>query len=517
MTKATTTPSDFDHQKVLKALNDSKLELEFAINAAELATWDLNPKTFKFSGNHRLKEWFGLSHEDEIDLAIATNVIAVRDRQRINEAIQQALQFSSGGNYNVIYSILHPLTGKERIVLARGKALFDEDNIATRFNGILQDITEETRARSSLEDAEERVRLAAEAVNLGTYDMNLLSGQMTSSDRFNYIFGFDRNVGRAKFVSAIHPQDQQIRVEAHRKAVDTGQLFYELRVIWPDESIHWVRAEGKVYYNQVKKPIRIIGTLLDITDKKNTEEELREINKKLESALEEQKDLQRQKDDFLGIASHELKTPVTSLKAYTQVLQKILQKKGDLKEAEMMRKMDAQLNRLTNLIGDLLDVTKMNSGRIEFNSAHFDFDEMLRSVIEELQRTSEKHKIIEHLGEIGFVTADRERIGQVMTNLISNAIKYSPNHSEIKVSSEIRDEEVLVCVEDKGIGIPQDKLQKVFEQFYRVSGQMQHTFPGLGLGLYISAEIIKREGGRLWVNSREGEGSTFCFTLPLKR
>jgi signal transduction histidine kinase len=102
----------------------------------------------------------------------------------------------------------------------------------------------------------------------------------------------------------------------------------------------------------------------------------------------------------------------------------------------------------------------------------------------------------------------------VITNLITNAIKYSPHSDKIIISTKLENKEVIVCVQDFGIGIPDDKAGRVFEQFYRVSGTKQHTFPGLGLGLYISSEIVKREGGRMWVNSVEGKGSTFCFALP---
>jgi hypothetical protein len=114
------------------------------------------------------------------------------------------------------------------------------------------------------------------------------------------------------------------------------------------------------------------------------------------------------------------------------------------------------------------------------------------------------------------VYGDRERIGQVISNLITNAIKYSPQADKIIISTSLKDDEVELRVQDFGIGISKDKLAKVFEQFYRVSGDMQHTFPGLGLGLYISSEIIKREGGRIWVTSEVGKGSTFCFAIPLR-
>jgi signal transduction histidine kinase len=501
--------------KTLKALHESKEELEFAINAAELASWELNPKTYKITGNDRLKQWFGVEHDQNIDLQAFTDRIVENDRKRVITAIQEALRFSSGGTYNVEFKIRNQLNGLERNVLAKGKALFDESNMPVRFNGILQDVTEERIASLALIDAEERARLAADAVNLGTYDMNLITGEMITSETFDQIFGFQEKVPRSAFVYAIHPEDRPLRLNAHRRAVETGKLFYEVRVIWPDNSVHWVRIEGKVYFSDSIRPIRIIGTVLDISDRIQSQVELVKMNQQLENALAEQKGLQRQKDEFIGIASHELKTPVTSIKAYTQVLEKILTQKGDLKEAAMMGKMDAQLSRLTSLIADLLDVTKMNSGRLQFNNTDFDLNEMIRFVVEDLQRTTDQHVIKEHYTEVGKVYADKERLEQVLTNLITNAIKYSPCGDEILVSSRLEDDHIVVSVEDHGIGISKENLEKVFEQFYRVSGKMQHTFPGLGLGLYISSEIIRREGGRLWAESVEGEGSTFSFSIPV--
>lgn len=227
--------------------------------------------------------------------------------------------------------------------------------------------------------------------------------------------------------------------------------------------------------------------------------------------------LQRQKDEFLGIASHELKTPVTSIKAYAQVLEKMIRAEGDEKKAGMVRKMDLQLNRLTGLIGDLLDVTKIQAGKITFNAVEFDFDQLIYDMVEEMQHTTSQHHLNATLNSKITVIADRERIGQVVTNFLSNAIKYSVDADSIIVKSYRMGDEVILSVQDYGIGISENLQKFVFDQFYRVSGNQQHTYPGLGLGLYISAEIIKNEGGRIWVESTEGSGSTFYFALKIKK
>ena len=227
--------------------------------------------------------------------------------------------------------------------------------------------------------------------------------------------------------------------------------------------------------------------------------------------------LQHQKDEFLGIASHELKTPVTSIKAYAQVLEKMIRAEGDEKKAGMVRKMDLQLNRLTGLIGDLLDVTKIQAGKITFNAVEFDFDQLIYDMVEEMQHTTSQHHLNATLNSKITVIADRERIGQVVTNFLSNAIKYSVDADSIIVKSYRMGDEIILSVQDYGIGISENLQKFVFDQFYRVSGNQQHTYPGLGLGLYISSEIIKNEGGRIWVESTEGSGSTFYFALKVKK
>lgn len=230
--------------------------------------------------------------------------------------------------------------------------------------------------------------------------------------------------------------------------------------------------------------------------------------------IDEFKQLETQKDNFLGIASHELKTPLTSLKLYTQFIKNNLEKAGDPKNANVARRMDYQIDLLTGLINELLDVTKIQKGQMQLNESLFDFDKLVDEVVEEQQMTSRHKLFVSRSGAIGDVFADRHRISQVIANLISNAIKYSPDADEVHISTSLHGDRAQFNVKDFGIGIPQDKQSKVFEQYYRISGSKDYTFSGLGLGLFISAEIIRRTGGEIFVSSSEGEGSDFCFRIP---
>ncbi|GCE28589.1 hypothetical protein KDA_40730 [Dictyobacter alpinus] len=224
------------------------------------------------------------------------------------------------------------------------------------------------------------------------------------------------------------------------------------------------------------------------------------------------KQLESQKEDFMGIVSHELKTPVTSIKAFAQVLQKRFAKAGDESSAALLGKMDTQINKLTALIGDLLDVTKIEGGKLQFNEDYFAFDELVDNVVEAMQRTTNKH-ILEKQGTTQkIIYGDKDRIEQVMINFLTNAIKYSPRADKVIVKSSFELDHVVFSVQDFGVGIPKERQQQIFERFYRVSGN--ETIPGIGLGLYISAEIMKRQRGTIGVTSAEGQGSTFCFSLP---
>lgn len=293
----------------------------------------------------------------------------------------------------------------------------------------------------------------------------------------------------------IHPEDSERVRQAWFESVQTGNKYeveYRFKDRFNEGSYRWFLGRAVPIRNDQGQITRWIGTNTDINEFKM---------------------LQRQKDNFLGIASHELKTPVTSLKAYTQVLEVLLKKQGDDKKAELVHKMDLQLNKLTSLIRDLLDVTKIQSGKMQLNDAPFEFKELVEETIEELQRTT-RHQLVADLEFEGIVYADRDRIGQVITNLISNAIKYSPGADKVNVYTRDEGDKVILCVRDFGIGIPENKRDRMFEQFYRVIGNKGHSFPGLGLGLFISSDIITREGGEIWFTSEEGKGSVFCFSLP---
>ncbi|MEO8956222.1 MAG: HAMP domain-containing sensor histidine kinase, partial [Ktedonobacteraceae bacterium] len=222
--------------------------------------------------------------------------------------------------------------------------------------------------------------------------------------------------------------------------------------------------------------------------------------------------------EFISMASHELKTPVTSLKGFSYVLQRRLTKQGDEQSLQYLSRMDAQILKLTKLISELLDISRMQSGKLAFQQELFDLDTLVQETMAAVQAATASHQLqIEGKAEAQ-VLGDKDHLGQVFINLLTNAIKYSPKADTVLIHLSKNQEQAIVSVQDFGIGISEPHHQKIFERFYQVTDPEERTYPGLGIGLYISHEIVERHHGRMWVeSSKKGHGSTFSVALPLSK
>jgi len=278
------------------------------------------------------------------------------------------------------------------------------------------------------------------------------------------------------------------------------------------ESIRLTKDNKEVALSITVSPIKnskgeIIGAskiARDISEKLSANSKLQDYTRQLEK-------LNAYKDDFIGLASHELKTPLTSISANLQILERKL---DDGLNKVFVSKTLKHVNKLTNLIGELLDVAKIQSGKLMLSLTKFNIQDVIDEVLENVQMVSPTHKI-QLLEDCNVeVLADRQRIDQVLINLLNNAIKYSPDADKVWVRCFRRGKDLVCSVQDFGIGIPKNMLEDVFSQFFRVESIVP-VFPGLGIGLFISNDIVKRHKGRMWAESEVGKGSTFYFSLPL--
>jgi len=267
----------------------------------------------------------------------------------------------------------------------------------------------------------------------------------------------------------------------------------------------------------ITKPVDINILLLKIKTFYRIYEQNRklgEVQKALLEEIEFRKAAELKKDEFISIASHELKTPLTSVKGYIQLLERGLAK-GDIDQVKShLSKAQIQLEKLNGLIADLLDISKIESGKLKFNKQYFDIDNLLDNIIEVMHQTNPDFRIVKSGQVHTKVFGDEMRIEQVIVNFLTNAIKYSPGTNEVLLNARLQNNELYIGVKDFGIGMQPEQVKRVFEKFYRVE-ETSHRFQGLGIGLYISSEIIRRHGGHINAKSVYGEGSEFYFTIPI--
>lgn len=299
----------------------------------------------------------------------------------------------------------------------------------------------------------------------------------------------------------IHPEHKEKVEKELEQCLSSGNnLDLELKILNKDQEYKWHLCRA-----------------IAVKDENNN------ITSWISSSTEIQKlkEEEQRKEDFLKLVSHELKTPVTSIKGYVQLLLSLLKdRKSEGVPVEQskpyLHRIENQVERLIILISEMLDLSRIEQNELELHKEEFSLNEHVESIIEDISYTHKDVQIeMEHLCECN-VVADKDRIGQVIINFITNALKYSPDSKKVNVKIfHQKKDNVAVSVRDYGIGIDKKDFKKIFNRFYRVSSKNEKTYAGFGIGLYLSSEIIERHKGEIFVQSNIGEGSEFTFTLPL--
>jgi PAS domain S-box-containing protein len=504
----------FKLEESYKKIKESEDQLSFAIEAAELGTWDYNPLTDRFSSNSRLKSWFGFGPYDRIELSAAINAMIEKDRRRVVTAIQRALQYESGGFYDIEYTIVNGVTGQERVVRAKGRAWFNEDRVAYRFNGTLQDITEQEQTRLKIVRAEETARLAIESADLGTYEIDLLSGEILVSDRYKVVFGISEFTDKGKIEEMMHPEDRASRIRAHADAERSGNLDYETRIRWEDGSGHWVRVKGRYIYNETGKATRLIGMVQDITEQKQFSEQLKQ------QVAERTLELQRSNEDLLQFAhviTHDLKEPVRKVKVFSNRIKDEMKEGLSPKVNLYLDKIQNASDRMFTMIEGVLNYSSLSADdeTVDF----IDLNEVIRSIQGDLEIMIQQKAARIEYASLPTIQGAPILIYQLFYNLINNSLKFSRDGVDpvITISSSLVREEgrdfARVSIADNGIGFDQQYAGSIFNTFARLHSK--DKFEGTGMGLALSKKIAERHGGTIAALGAVGEGATFILTLPL--
>ncbi len=345
--------------------------------------------------------------------------------------------------------------------------------------------------------SEETLRMATDAAELGTYYIDIKSRVFISSPRLREMFGFypDEPMPFETALNQIHPDYRETVADMVEAGITKGDRFdLEYPVTgYHDGKIRWVKGLGIRLYDRRSEESYFTGVLIEITEQK----------------LDEQR-----KNDFIGMVSHELKTPLTSLNGYLQLLQgKMIKADENITDA-LLGKASNQVKKMTTLINGFLHVSGLDSGKIHINKHPFLLDELVTDMIADAALIQSSQKVIFSSCEPILLNADRDKIGNVVSNMLSNAFKYSGKEKRVEVKCEITGNLAQISFKDEGIGIKPENMEKLFERYYRVESNL--NISGFGIGLYLCSEIIHRHGGQIWAESEEGKGSTFFFNLPIQ-
>ena len=407
-------------------------------------------------------------------------------KRQVNQEFKVMLRKGDGLREAIVNSIYEPLRDSE-------------GNI----NGVLivlEDITEAVKERREAAHIQEMFNLAIEAGELGAFYYDPASNLFTGNETLKRWFGLgkDEYLDLQLAVDVIADEDRNRVAEAITFALDTasgGDYDIEYTILNPQtNTTRIVKAKGKTQFDTDGIAVSLNGMLLDITERK--------------------KDEQR-KNDFIAMVSHELKTPLTSIKGFTQMLQSKSLKREDDFSIKVLDKTNIQINKMTTLINGFLNVSRLESGKIHINSQVFDMSDLVKEIEEEAIATITSHNVVFAPVVKTMVNADRDKIGQVINNFISNAVKYSPGGSTINIACVTSNGKALISVKDEGMGIAAKDIDRLFERYYRVESKSMGTISGFGIGLYLCSEIIQRHNGNIGAESILSEGSTFWFKLPV--
>lgn len=734
-----------ESKRAQRALEESEQRTRFAIQAAQMGTFEWNLESNIFVASPRLNEIFGATGETSQHTDLISR-IHPEDLEIRNKAVEESKQT---GTLEYEVRVIWP-DASVHWVKVLGKVIYSSTDQPTRMYGTVKDVTAEHNIIRELVESEERLNVAIEAAEMGTWELNYKTRDVKYSSRYLQILGFKEGdkPTHEDLLAKIHPDDMALRNRAMKQATQTGHLDYEMRIFCNGNEIRWIRAKGTFFYDSNGNPERALGTVVDITEQKNTfhvlmesEERFRIIansapvmiwmsgtdrfadffntswleftgrtieqergdgwlenvhpddkeycieiyhrsfrakrpfyveyrlkrkdgayryisdnavprfdgngtfigfisacrdiddekrfNQKVRESellfktianvspvglwmtdatgntnfvndtwlewtgiptseqygmgwlrvviladsefvakkfqqsfnarksynmefrikrrdgmvrwvlsngspyfdldgnfagyagsvadITERKEDEIRKNEFLAVASHELKTPLTSIKAYTQLLAATYQKSGDAFLKNALGKVENQVNKMTKLVGDFLNLSKIESDKFELRTERFDLSVLSKDVSSDIQLVAPNHRIRVIDGHPVFIEGDKEKIAQVITNFLTNAIKYSPEGKEITVSVTNDENVARVAVKDEGIGIKPEEHQQIFQRFYRSKFNQNISYSGFGIGLYISAEIIQKHDGTIGVESKEGSGSTFYFSVPLAR
>ena len=479
-------------QQALTELAESQSRLSLAIAATQLGIWGWDPATQEMYLSEEAVGLLGFPGGKAISLEFAIELLDAADRDRVKYEIQKSENHLKDARFDLVCRIIRPRDNELRWLRLQGAVHQETGTKTLRYVGTLLDITDDKLAEEKSAKLAAIIASSNDAIISKTLDSVITSW----NDAAERIFGYAADEVIGETIYKLIPED---------RTHEEPEIITRLK-----------RGERLEHFEtkRMRKDGRLIDVSVTISPVKDQQGNIIGISK-IARDITERKQEESRKNDFIGMASHELKTPVTSLAAIIQVVNSKLKHSEDPFLAGAMDKAYKQVRRMTGMINGFLNVSRLESGKIHIDKQAFDLNDLIAETISETQLTISSHHIHFDHGRPVPVFADQEKIGSVLSNLLSNAVKYSPKGKVIHVQCQVMGAQAQVSVQDEGMGIKPADIGHVFDRYYRVSNPHTQHISGFGIGLYLSAEIIQRHNGRIWVESVSGVGSTFYFSIPL--
>ncbi|AKJ04811.1 PAS domain S-box protein [Archangium gephyra] len=500
-----------EEKQALLAVEERERRFRVLANSMPQIVWMARPDgTFDYF-NERWFEYTGVSETAPMGPVPCEGVVHPDDSTRGREA--WLLSIRTGEPLYTESRLRRGDDGTYRWFLTRAIPVRGDDGAVVRWFGTSTDIDQQKRAEELLAHSGELFRRVTETIPQAVWRTNLDGSADYFSQRFYEIVGY----GPKDFLGwgwseLIHPDDRHHVLEEWRRCRDALiPVSYEFRVLGSDGRYRWFLAQGNPHRNERGEVDKYYGTWTRIDEQKHAQAELLELTQELQASV-------RARDEFLSLASHELKTPLTTLKLQAQVLQRGVEKNdarlGRERLGQLAEQSKRQIARLERLIDDMLDISRIRTGRLTLRLEKADFVELVREVLERMQHQFDAARLpAPELSASAAIAGvfDRLRMEQVMTNLLTNAIRYGGGQP-IAVRVAEAGERVRLEVSDRGVGIAPEDHERIFERFERVMRPSEVS--GLGLGLFITRQIVRAHGGDVRVESQLGHGSTFIVELP---
>lgn len=510
---ATRAAAELERQQAEAALREQEALLRMALNAARMGAWDWNIVTGEEKWSKEVAAVFG-ANPDGFQGTYEDFLQRVHPDDRAMMEQAQCRTLEEGAEYNVEYRILWE-NGSIHWVNSRGNVVHDEQGRPLLLTGVTADITDRKQAEAALQEAEEKYRSIFENAADGIFQTAPNGEYISANPALAQIYGYASPADLIANLS--HSIDTQLYVNPNRRAEFINLIEqhgmvsdFESQIYRRDGQVIWISENGRLVRDETGKPLYYEGIVKDISDRKRAAEEIFQAKEAAEAA-------NRAKSQFLANMSHELRTPLNAIIGYSEMLQEDAEAGGYSEVIPDLQKIYCAGKHLLGLINDILDISKIEAGRMDLYLETFNLQELIQEVAATIQPLMEKrHNTFEvHCAaDLTTMHSDLTKVRQILLNLLSNASKFTENGT-ITFTAQSPTTSVLFTVSDTGIGMTADQVAKLFQPFTQADASTTRKYGGTGLGLVISQRFCQMMGGEITVSSEPGQGSTFTVHLPL--